>query len=350
MIDKILKSGAFPPVLLLFGEEDLLVQEQARALYDAAAAQDTTGMNSEIVDGDGMTLDAVLGIARSFPMMSERRVLWVRRFDAVSATKGKKGADLMEAYLNDPTPSTFLLLTADIPKAKDLGKAIQKSKDGGKRKFAAQKYPFNTLFAKAAWVEYPRMSPTQTASWLIDRAKDRGLTMPPGVAEFLVARSGQTLRELALELDKVVTFMGDGEAAVTEEAVLAVVGAGKQYNVFELQKAIGRRDMQQAVTIVTKMLEVDRQEMLILTMLTRYFLSLFRLIDARALSDQYAIAKAAGIPPFAVSEHLDMLDRLGPRMVERGLRELRDAESILKSRSSDALLVLETMLVRILAP
>lgn len=349
MIDQILKSGVFPPVLLLFGEEDLLVQEQAQRLYDASAAQDATGMNCEIVDGDGMTLDAVLGIARSFPMMSDRRVLWVRRFEAVSATKGKKGADLMEAYLKDPTASTFLLLTADIPKANDLGKAIQKSKDGGKRKFAAQKYPFNTLFAKGAWVEYPRMSSTQTASWLIDRTKERGLTMPPTVAEFLVARSGRTLRELALELDKVVTFLGN-DTNITEEAVLSVVGAGKEYNVFELQKAVGRRDLAQSVTIVTKMLEVDRQEMLILAMLTRFFLSLFRLIDARAMSDQYAISKAAGIPPFAVADHLQMLDHLGARTVERGLRELRDAEATLKSRSVDAQMVLETMLVRILAP
>ena len=83
MIDKILKSGAFPPVMLLFGEEDLLVQEEAQRLYNAASAQDATGMNCEIVDGDGMTLDAILGIARSFPMMSDRRVLWVRRFEAV---------------------------------------------------------------------------------------------------------------------------------------------------------------------------------------------------------------------------------------------------------------------------
>ncbi len=348
MIDTWITSGTFPSVLTLFGEEDLLVYEQAQKLYDAASALDATGMNCEILDGDGLTLEAVLSIARSFPMMSDRRVLWVRHFEDVSATKGRKGADLMEAYLDDPAQTTFLLLTADLPKASGLGAAVQKSKDGGKRKIAALKYPFNVLLAKGAWVEYPRMGEQQAASWLMDRAKKRRLEIKPQAAAFLVARSGRTLRELALEFDKVLTYLGDRQT-ITEQDILTVVGAGKEYNIFELQHAINRRDLPRAITIVTRMLEVDRQEMMILSMLTRHFVSLFRMIDARAQTQQTDIARAAAISPFAVSEYLSAVDRLGPRTIERGLHELRSAEATLKSRSIDPLLVLEQMLVRILA-
>lgn len=348
MIDQILKSGTFPPVLLLFGAEDLLVEETAQQLYTKAAEADMTGMNCEILDGEGMTLDAVLSLARSFPMMSDRRVLWVRRFDKLSASKDKKGKDRLLDYLSEPMPSTILILTANIPSADGISSAMQRNKTTAERKIKGMKGAVGTLLGNAPWIEFPRMKEQQLVAWVSKRAAEHGLKITTGVAEFIVARSGTSLRELSMEIDKLVTFLGD-RTDVREEDVLEVVGAGREYNIFELQKAIGQRDLAISVKILTKMMETDRQEMLILSMLTRYFMALYRLIDAASLSDRAEIARVAGIPPFAVAEHLDVLSRTGPRFIERGLHELRRAESTIKSSSTDSTLVLQTMLARMFA-
>ena len=350
MIDDLIKSGKYPPVLLLFGEEDLLVNEAAKQLYDAAAKDDTTGMNCEVVDGDGMALDGILSIARSFPMMSDRRVLWVRNFDKASASKPrKKGTDMMEAYLDDPTETTFLLLTANVLKAAGLSAALKRNKTSGQRKIKTLKYPFDVIIGKGAWGEYPRMRESDVVSWLLDRAASRDIKVSAQAAEYLVARCGTSLRELSTELDKLATYLGDKKEA-HESDIVNVVGSGREFNVFELQKAIGNRNLPAAVTIVSKMLEAERQEMLILTMLTRYFTALMKLADCAGMTDRNEIAKTAGIPAFAVSDHLSVLDRLGARTVENALFEIRTAEATLKSSSSDALLVLETMITRILTP
>ncbi|HLP28829.1 MAG TPA: DNA polymerase III subunit delta [Candidatus Didemnitutus sp.] len=347
MIDAILKSGSFPPVLLLFGEEDLLVEEDAQRLFDAASALDITGMNCDVLDGEGMTLDAVLSIARSFPMMSERRVVWVRRADKLSASKGKKGADPMQQYLDAPSTTTFLLLTAELPSADGISAALTKNAATAKRKISALKYPFNLLLNSVSYGEYPGLRESQVGPWLKKRATKLGITLPLGAPELLIAKTGTSLRDLSMEMEKLATYLGDRTEA-TPDDIQAIVGSSREFNVFELQDAVGRGDAARAVTIATRMMETDRQEMLIISMLARYFTSLFRLIDLRGVTDRGEIARTAGIPPFKIGDAFDALDKLGPGRIERGLAILRTAEATLKSTSTDPLIVLQSMLARML--
>ena len=97
-------------------------------------------------------------------------------------------------------------------------------------------------------------------------------------------------------------------------------------------------------------MEAERQEMLIIAMLTRYFLALFKLTDLRGSTDRADVAKRAGIPMFAVGDHMEALDRLGAARVERALMLLVKADATIKSSSSDALTVLQTALSQILEP
>jgi DNA polymerase-3 subunit delta len=346
MIDSILKKGTFPPVLLLFGEEDLLVEESAKQLFDAASQLDPSGMNSEIIDGDGIAIDAILSTARSFPMLSERRVLWVKHFDKVHTPRERKGVDKLTEYLSDPMASTIMILTASIPSASGLHASMKKNEAAAKKKITSMKYPTNVLLSKTSWIEFPHMREAQVASWLTKRASERGLKITSAVTESLIAQTGVSLRDLDMEISKLSEFMG-GRDVVTQDDVLEVVGTGRQYNVFELQRSIGRRDMALAMKIMMKMLESSPQELLIITMLTRYFLSLFKIVECRSLSSNAEIARIAGIPLFAVGEYLSAADHLGANMIDRALFELRRAESEIKSSSTNSAITLQTMFVRL---
>lgn len=348
MIDQILASGSFPPVLLLFGASDLLVEEAAQQLYAAASAMDATGMNCDVLDGEQASADAITSLARSYPMMSDRRVIWVRRFDRVSARKDRQGNDPMSAYLRNPSTSTFLLLTASIEAADGISASLQRSKAAGTKKIAGLKHPFGTLMTAHAWVEFPAMRDTQARAWVRERAKGHGWSIDEPSLDLLLLRTGASLRDLALELDKLEVFVGD-RRAITSDDVLEVVASGRTFNVYELQRAIAKRDASVAFMIVTNMMELGRQEMLIIAMLTRYYMALFRLADARTTTtDRQEMARLAEIPPFALGDHLDALDQLGPARVERGLYALTVADGTLKSSSTDPLTVLHTMLARML--
>ncbi len=345
MIDALLKNGTFPPLLLLYGEEDLLVEEAARSVFDASRAHDVAGMSTDVLDGDGQTLDAILSIARSYPMMSERRTLWVRRFEKVSI--GRDRGERLSEYLAEPMPSTFILCTASVPTADGLGAAMTKNAASAQRKIKSLKAPFNILFAKAAWVEYPAMRSSQVAGWLRKRAEAKQLELSPHIAEYLVARHGGVLRELDMELDKLLSFLGPG-STVAESDVALVVAGTRTHTVFDLQRAIGQGNLALATTIINSMLATERQELLIVAMLVRYFLSLYKLLDVQGLRDRGAIAAAAGIPAFAVGDYLDAVQRIGPPAIERALSELRTAERLMKSTSIDARVLLHTVLMSVL--
>lgn len=343
MIDDILRSGAFPATILLFGEEDFLVEHDAQRIYDAAAAQDSTGMNCDVLDGEQTTLDAVLSIARSFPMMSDRRVVWVRRAEKLSARE-QKGADALSTYLSDPPTTTVLILTASIPAADGIGKTRQRP-DALKKKLSKVRYPMSVLITKGTWIEYPRQSESQVRTWMTSRAKTLGISLPAEAPDLLLAKVGTGLREISMEIDKLRTYLGERNEAQIED-IHALAGSTREFNIFELQRAIGRKDTPQAMRILRAMMEADAQEVMILTMLTRHFISLFALIDLRGATDQGQIARLAGIQPFAIAEAFQHLDQLGPRRVERALHLLRQAEVALRS-SSDRQRTLEILIASI---
>lgn len=345
MIEKIIQSRKFPPVLLLFGEEELLVYEAATAVFDAARLQDEAGMSTDVLDGEGMTLDAIISLARSFPMMSERRTVWIRRFDKVSASKQK--SNVMTSYMAQPMESTVLIFTASIPTAAGIGAQVSKNAATAQRKIKGLKYPFDVLLQTATWLEFPAMKSSQVVSWLQKRAGHYNTSISSQLCEYLVAKHGTSLRELDLELEKLATFVGD-RAEITEDDIVTVVGGTRAYSVFELQRAIGQANLASASTILDGMLNNDRQELLIIAMLTHYFTTLFKLIDAKSLGSSNAIASVVGLPPFAVGDHLDALQRIGPRQVEIALHELRRAESLIKSSSADPRSLLQTVLLSII--
>lgn len=328
-------KGVFPPVLLMYGEEEFLIDQAAQQLFTAAASTDITGMNSDMLDGEDISLDALLSIARSYPMMSDRRVLWVKRFDKISVGReGKKGDHPLTAYVKAPLEQTFLLLTAIMPPIKNKSTA---------------KFPWNVLLQHASFIEYPRMREHQVSAWVRDTVRTQGRTIAQEAADYLVARVGTSLRDLNMEIQKVGIYLGE-RTDITIDDVNEIAGAGKAYTVFELQKAIGRRDVGAAMTICTRMMEAERVDMLIITMLTRYFTTLFRLCDVRGTTtDNGEIARTVGIPPYFVGEYLDVLNRYHPLQIEQALSALASADASIKSSSTDPLTILQSMLVRIMS-
>lgn len=347
MIHEIISTKKFPPVLLLFGAEDFLVEQDARKLYEAAAALDATSMNCDVLDGEQTSLDAVLSIARSYPMMSEQRVIWVRRAEKMSASKGKKSADNLAQYLSSPNATTFLLFTASLPTADGLGARITRNAAAANKKISSLKYPFPLLMQKASWSEYPLLKEAQAMQWVQRRAADDGISLPGSAPEFFITRCGTSLRDLSMELEKLKLFLGDRNEA-TEDDVYAIVGSSREFNVFELQRAVGRADATAAMNIATSMMNSDSQELPIIAMLTRFFLQLFRLIDARGLTDQSAISEQTGIPTWTLNEHFGYVDKLGPARIERALHLLRSSERTIKSTSTPAMVVVQTLITRIL--
>lgn len=346
-VDKLLNKGAPAPIIVLFGEEEFLVEQTARSLYEKLAAMDATGMNTDILDGEGTGIDTIISVARSYPMMSERRVIWVRRFEKVTAKKDRKGNDPLSAYITHPSATTVLILSGAFDAADGISAALQRNKAAAEKKIASMRFPVGALLQRTTWVEFPRMKGAQLSAWITAEFAKHDCTLSAEALDLLQMKAGTSLRELALEIGKVVLFAGT-QRDITLDHVNAIVGSGRAFTVYDLQRSIARRSIDESFRILHSIMTAGRQEMLVIGSLTRFFTALFVLIDARALSDRNDMAKVAGIPPFAVAEHLDALESFGPAGVERALDLLAEADSTLKSSPMESTIVLERMLASML--
>lgn len=345
-------SGNFPPVVLMFGEEEFLLEEAYNKLVDAAVEKDTGAFNIDVLEGSDTTPETIIEMASAFPMMAKRRVVAVKHFEKVSLGRGSKSeqSSPLAKYFAAPSPTTLLILLAAVSDLNGLtaalGNARQKAK--GEKKLKSAKFPYNILLEKCTWIEFPKLYERDIPSWVARRFKKQGREITPDACELLTAQAGTSLRDLHNEIEKILIYVRD-KPKITRDDIMNLIGASKTYNIFELQKAVGLRDLSRSIEIMQRMLAVDRQELLIVTMLTRYFSILWKLSEARHLSrDTFELGKTVGVSPFFLPEYTAALDKYHVRHIENAFQALCNADLSIKTSSGESDITLQRMLTSII--
>jgi len=315
-----LSARTLASVYLLYGEEEFLVEEAIRSITDVALPGDAREFNLDALRGGETDVRDVVARASAFPMMAERRVVVLRDAEKISG----KDAELLSVYLEKPSPSTTMVVVAT--------------------KADFRKRPYTVLKRSATVVECRRLWENQVPAWITGRARAMGRDLEPDAVKLLCAYVGTSLRDVQNELEKLFIFAGDRQR-ISADDVAALVGISKEFSIFELQKAVGQRDLHRAATITLRMLEAGEGLPFILVMLTNYFHALWKLRDLRrpgiAEADQAAGAK---IPPFALREYADALRRYSAQEVEHAFELLTSADEQSKTSSADPAGIMLTLL------
>ncbi|MCX7936649.1 MAG: DNA polymerase III subunit delta [Chlorobi bacterium] len=353
----LLRMKSLPRLIFLFGEEEFLLEETASSLVEAARMRGIEQVDIDVLDGEEISAEQLVRRAEAFPMASQERFILVRHFDRVPVGR-KNSADYiaLAEYIRSPSPTTILVLAASedsrLDDLKGLAAALSNPKQQAKAvsKIAKLRFPYNLLIEHAAWIEFPRLPERQLPEWIIKRFKSHGYDCPAEVAEYLIVQVGTRLRDLANEAAKLMLYVGERKRLSIED-VLAVAGASRVYNVFELQKAVGQRDLTAALRILHHMVRTERQDLLIVTMLARYFFTLWRIDELRqTTTNATELGRAAGISPFFVPEYLAALRHYTSDHIADALELLHQADVTLKSSSTDTLTVLQQTLLQIMRP
>ncbi len=350
-IDELFDSQALPKVLLMFGAEDFLLEESLNKLIKYVNKTEYDSYNFDMLDADETNADTIANICSSFPMMSERRVVIVKRFDKLFTGRAKKTDknSSIARYLSNPSPTTLLVLVADIDSLAGLASMYSgKQKDKAQKKIDSAKFPFDIILKNHEWIEFPKVYDSQYPGWVARRFKNLGKSISDKAVQLLVAQSAQSLREINNEIEKLVLFT-EGKSSISEDDVLAVSGSGRTFNVFELQKSISAKDLNNALIILNNMLANDRQEMLIITMLTRYFTLLWKLIELKAKQlPIQQIASELGVNTFFIDEYMNASRLYSPADINNAFVALCDADLEMKSSYPDPLLSMHRMIIRII--
>ena len=221
-----LKKRIFKPVYFLAGEEpyyiDLITDYiEEKVLDDAEKA-----FNQIIIYGDDTNIASVIDTARRFPMMASHQVVIIKEAQSL------KKLDDLSFYLENPLLSTILVFSykyKTIDKRTKLYKLLEKN---------------------AVYFESPRIRDYLIPGWIERYLMLKGIKTDPSASAMLTEYLGTDLHKIVNELDKLLINLPSGNPVISTSLIESNIGISKDYNNFELQKAIGERNILKANMII----------------------------------------------------------------------------------------------------
>lgn len=316
-----LKKKEFAPVYLLYGEEDFLVDEAVNLVLDAALTNEERGFNLDIMYGSESDARDIVSHASSFPMMSERRVVIVREMDKLS------NKELLASYIEKPLNTTSIVLLSTKPDFR--------------------RKPYVTAKKHGKTVEFRPLYENQVPTWIARRAKQQGREIDADACKLLAAYIGNSLRDIESELQKLFIYTGSVKTIRVDD-VMTMVGVSREYNIFELQKTLGARNVERSIFIMEHMLEAGESPTSMIIMLTRFFAILWKLHDMvrRGVPGNEQAAEL-GVSPYYIKEYHDAVSVFSSSEVEQGFEHLADTDEQLKSTATDPALLMHLLLLKL---
>jgi DNA polymerase-3 subunit delta len=278
-------------------------------------------------------VSTILTNARRFPMMSERQVVIVREAQDIPDLAKENGQKLLLDYLARPVPSTVLVLCHKY-------KALDKRKELGKK---AEQLTISATFRKP----YDNQLP----DFVVEYVSSAGYLIDEGAVQVLCESVGNDLSRLSNEIEKLAIGLGEG-ARITAEAVMSQVGMNREYNIFELQKALIAQDHFRSHQIAAYFADNTKRNPLIMVVAFLYsFFSKLLMAAATSSKGEKELVIALKISPFAARDYMNALRNYTLSKIIDNISALKQADLRLKgvnSGSEDEREILRELVTRLI--
>ncbi|MCR5039874.1 MAG: DNA polymerase III subunit delta [Bacteroidales bacterium] len=289
----------FAPIYFLTGDEPYFIDMISDAIENEALDEADRAFNQIVLYGRDVDVETIANHARSFPMMGDRMVVIVKEAQDV------KDLENFEAYL-DSIPVTTLLVFA------------YKYKKFDKRKTLARK-----IDKKGVWFESKKLYDSNMPSWIQNYLKAEGYSITPKATQMLADFLGTDLHKIANELKKLTIALPKNKS-IDDEDVERNIGISKDYNGFELQNAIGNRDVLKANRIVNHFGESKDNPLLVTAInLYSYFTKILK-VHLTTDKSQGNLASVLGVAPYFVKDYLTAARNYSPQICIRNISVLRE--------------------------
>lgn len=283
-----LKARKFKPVYLFHGEEPYYIDLFSNYIEEKLLSEAEKGFNQTVLYGRDTDVVTLLNAAKRFPMMSEYQLVLVKEAQDMKWSKEPEEKKIMDpflAYLEKPLPSTVLVFCykhAKFDKRKKIYKAIEKN---------------GVVF------ESPTIYENKVPAWIEDFAREKAYRINPRAAVLIAEYLGNDLSKIANELEKLMLNLAKGSEISVDE-VQKNIGISKEYNVFELQAALAKRDVMKANQIISYFGSNPRANpiQMVLGALNTWFTKILKYHYVEDRTPQN-IARELGVNPFFVKDY-----------------------------------------------
>ncbi|HKO77080.1 MAG TPA: DNA polymerase III subunit delta [Flavobacterium sp.] len=298
-----IKGGNIKPIYFLMGEEPYYIDKLSEYIEANVLTEEEKGFNQTVLYGRDVSIEDVVSTAKRYPMMADRQVVIIKEAQELSRT-----IDKIESYVENPMPSTVLVF-------------CYKYKTLDKRKKVTK------LLAKNGIVyESKKLYENQVGDWIKRVLAGKKYTIEPKASAMLVEFLGTDLSKINNELEKLQIILPAG-STISAKDIEENIGFSKDYNVFELRKAIGERNQLKAYKIAENFAQNPKDNPLVMTtgLVFGFFI---QLLKYHGLKDKNPknVASVLGVNPFFLKDYDVAVKNYPMKKVSQIVASLRDTD------------------------
>lgn len=287
------KKNLFKPVYWLEGEEeyyiDQVIDYAEKNILPTAEAE----FNLSVFYGKDADWTAIVNACRRYPMFAEKQVVILKEAQQM------KELDKLEGYIASPLPTTVFVVGY---KAKSVDKRTKL---------------YKTIQTNAEVLTTKKIAEGKMQEWIIELAASKGYKINPKSASLLEEHTGNDLSRIANEIDKLSVNL-QTKKTIDDDDIEKFIGISKEYNVFELQGAVARKDLAKSIKIINYFEANPKAAViqLVLPALYGYFSKIYSVYGMNDKSDA-AMKPVFYFNPIALSQAKDAMKNYGYEGVER---------------------------------
>ena len=275
-----IKKRNFSPIYFLMGEEPFFIDSISDELENNILDEAERSFNQIILYGSDVNAKDIMSQARAFPMMGEHLVVIVKEAQNV------KDIESIADYLDKLPPTTILVICykyKKLDKRKSLAKQIDK---------------------KGVLFESKKLYDNNIPDWIVKYLGAKKYNITPKAAQMMADFLGNDLHKVRNELEKLMVAVPKSKK-IDDIDVEYNIGISKDFNIFELQKAIGNKDFVKANQIINYFGDNPNDNPIFMTIvvLYGYFTKLLKLHFTKD-KDKNTLATMLGVNPFFVNDYL----------------------------------------------
>lgn len=308
-----LKKGIYHPIYLLQGEEPYYIDLISDYIEKNVLNDAEKGFNQTVYYGKDSDVVTISESARRFPMMADKQVIIVKEAQSLSKL------ELLAPYAEKPLDSTLLVLAYKYKTVDARSKVVKAIKKNG------------VIFTSKKIYE------NRIPAWIDGFLKEKNYTITPQAAQLLTAYLGADLGKIANELNKLVIAVKDNKR-ITPEHIERNIGVSKDFNLIELQNALGSKNVLKANKIITYFGANPTLNPIQKTIggLYFYFSKLFTYHFLKDKSERNVSAELR-VHPFYVREYVDAAKRYSPTKLYEIMGILREYDMKSKGFNSSTM-------------
>lgn len=301
---KQLKQQNYKAIYLLVGEQETYFVDQISSYIEHhVLAEDQKAFNLTLLYGKDTKVDDLVNYCKRYPMMSPYQVIIVRE------AQDLRQIERLEAYVENPQQTTILVLCFK-----------HKGIDGRKK-------IFKTIKAKHELFVTKRLNENHVSTWINSTLTKANYNIDPKANHMLLEFLGNSISKINKELEKLQQILPKG-TIISPKHIEEFVGISREYNNFELEKAIGRKDEFKAQKIVKYFSQNPKNHPILLTigMLNRLFNKIL-IVHAQPKKDQKSIGKALGINPYFANDYIYASQQYSLKSTTKIISLIREADA-----------------------